>query len=62
VGLRAEVVDFIGAHLAEDAGQVRAVGKVAVVYGRKARVLDVRVLVDVIDALVLMSDARRLMP
>ena len=50
MGLRAEVVDLVRLHLAEDAGEVGAVGQVAVVQA-EARVLDVRILVDVIDPL-----------
>ena len=38
------------AHLAEDAGEVRAVGQIAIVQA-ETRVLDMRILVDVIDAL-----------
>ena len=47
--LGAEVVDLVGLHLADDAGEGRAVGQVAVVQAELGD-SDVRVLVDVVDA------------
>jgi hypothetical protein len=50
VALRAKVVDLVRTHLGEDARQVGTVGEVAIVQ-HEALVLDVRVFVDVVDAL-----------
>jgi len=50
VAQRAQDVDLVGLHLLDDAGEVGAVGEVAVVQ-HEALVLDVRVFVDVVDAL-----------
>ena len=49
VALRAQVVDLVGLHLLDDADQVGRVGQVAVVQV-EALVVDVRVLVEVVDA------------
>jgi hypothetical protein len=49
VAHRAQVVDLVGLHLLHDADQVGAVGQVAVVQ-LEALVVDVRVLVQVVDA------------
>lgn len=49
MALRAQVVDLIGLHLLDEAGEVAGVGQVAVVQF-EARIVDVRVLVDVVDA------------
>jgi hypothetical protein len=61
VALRAEVVDLVGLHLLHHVDEARRVGQVAVVQD-EAAVSDVRILVQVIDAPVLNSDVRRLMP
>ena len=50
MALRAQVVDFVGLGFLDDADQVAGVGQVAVVQ-LEVGVLDVRVLVDVVDAL-----------
>ena len=50
VGLGTQVVNFVRFNFAEDAGEVRAVREVAVVEA-EARVLDVRVFVNVVDTL-----------
>ncbi len=50
VGLRAEVVDFVGLRFLNDAGQVAAVAQVAVVQ-LEACVVYMRVLVDVVYTL-----------
>jgi hypothetical protein len=47
--MAAQVVDLVGLHLLDDAGEVGAVGQVTVVQGEVALV-DVRVLVEVVDA------------
>ena len=50
VALRPEVVDLVGLHLLNDAGQVAGVGQVAVMQ-LEAGVVHMRVLVDVVNAL-----------
>ena len=50
VGLGAEVVDLVRLYFLQDAGQVGGVGEIAVVE-LEARVFNVRIFVDVIDAL-----------
>ena len=50
MGLRAQVVDLVGLHLLQDAGQVRAVGQITVVQIEVA-VIGMRILIDVVDAL-----------
>jgi len=50
VGLRAKVIDLVGLDLGNDAGEVGGIREVAVVE-LEARVRDMRILVDVIDAL-----------
>ena len=49
MALRGQVVDLVGLHLLDDADQAGAVGQVAVVQD-EAPVVDVRVLVEVVDA------------
>ncbi len=48
VALRPEVIDLVGLHLAQDAGEVGAVGEIAVMQPEPLMV-GVRVLVDVVD-------------
>jgi len=48
--LRAEVVDFVRLHFLQDTGQVGAIRKIAIVQ-LEAGIFDVRILIDVIDAL-----------
>jgi len=50
MALGAQVVDFVGLHFLNDASQVAGVAEVAVVQ-LEARIVDVRVLVDVVHAL-----------
>ncbi len=50
MGLRAEVVDFVGLDLADEAGEVRGIGEVAVVEA-EVRISHLMMLVDVIHSL-----------